>query len=1052
MMQGDASTLTWREPRIVALALLVVLAAGFSALISIGRQEDPTITNLFATITTVYPGAEPARVEALVTTGIEDHLREIAEVDLIESTSGTGVSIVTLQLLETLPDDRIEQVWSEIRDALSDAALSFPEGVPDPEMSTDGAGAYGAIVALTPARDGVPLTLLARYGDALADEMRNVPGTQLVNVFGQPDEEILVTLDTAEAAALGLSADQVAAAISAADAKVRAGQVTGTSSEWVVEVQGEIESLARLRNIVLREGEGGNALRLGDLARITRGPREPFGELAFQNGHPAILVAAKLEDGLQVDVWAGYIRETLTGFSDQLPGGMQAELVFDQSTYTADRLAEVGTNMAIGVGLVVAVLLITLGLRAALIVAVILPVVSLASLATMNAMALPIHQMSVTGMIVALGLLVDAGIVMTDEIARRLRSGLPRLEAVRGAVGRLTMPLFASTATTALSFTPMILLPGPAGDFVGSIAMAVVIMLVWSFVVAVTITPAIAGWILPAGSGGRLSGGLPSGPIGRVFSASLRWSVRNPIRSMALALVLPVLGFASLPLLTAQFFPGVDRDQFTIEVDLPPGTALALTQAVVARLDAALLNESDIESVSWSLGRSAPSFYYNIVGDRDAAPGHAQALIRTRSAGATEAILPRLQRDLPDLAPEAQVLVRGLVQGPPVSAPVELRVVGPDIAVLRQEGARLRQIVAGHDGVTLVRASISEGAPKLAIDIDEGAARRLGLSLGDVARQLEAGLVGMTGGSLIEGTEDLPVRVRLGAALRSDPSAIRDMPILPAGAAGLAAGGVFPAVPLSAIAEVTLEPGEGTITRRNGERVNTVQAFLLRGVLPEEALGDIQADLAAQGYAAPPGYRLEIGGDSDERASTLSNLLAPLGLIVTLSIAVVVMTFRSFRLAGVALVVSGLSAGLSILALAIFNYPFGIIAIIGVIGSIGVSINAALIIMTALQQDEAAASGDTGAMADVVMASSRHIVSTTITTVGGFVPLILAGGGFWPPFAMAVAGGVLLSTVVSFYFTPAAFRLVYARAPRVEGSAYHAAIAPTAIPVMQAAE
>lgn len=551
MMQGDVSTLTWREPRIVALALLVILAAGLSALISIGRQEDPTITNLFATITTVYPGAEPARVEALVTTGIEDHLREIAEVDLIESTSGTGVSIVTLQLLETLPDDRIEQVWSEIRDALSDAALSFPEGVPDPEMSTDGAGAYGAIVALTPAREGVPLTLLARYGDALADEMRNVPGTQLVNVFGQPEEEILVTLDTAEAAALGLSADQVAAAISAADAKVRAGQVTGTSSEWVVEVQGEIESLARLRNIVLREGEGGNALRLGDLARITRGPREPFGELAFQNGHPAILVAAKLEDGLQVDVWAGYIRETLTGFSDQLPGGMQAELVFDQSTYTADRLAEVGTNMAIGVGLVVAVLLITLGLRAALIVAIILPVVSLASLATMNAMALPIHQMSVTGMIVALGLLVDAGIVMTDEIARRLRSGLPRLEAVRGAVGRLTMPLFASTATTALSFTPMILLPGPAGDFVGSIAMAVVIMLVWSFVVAVTITPAIAGWILPAGSGGRLSGGLPSGPIGRVFSASLRWSVRNPIRSMALALVLPVLGFASLPLLTS---------------------------------------------------------------------------------------------------------------------------------------------------------------------------------------------------------------------------------------------------------------------------------------------------------------------------------------------------------------------------------------------------------------------------------------------------------------------------------------------------------------------
>ncbi|MDJ0823315.1 MAG: efflux RND transporter permease subunit, partial [Paracoccaceae bacterium] len=713
----------------------------------------------------------------------------------------------------------------------------------------------------------------------------------------------------------------------------------------------------------------------------------------------------------------------------------------------ADRLAEVGGNMALGVGLVIAVLLFTLGLRAAIIVAIILPVVSLASLATMNAIDLPIHQMSVTGMIVALGLLVDAGIVMTDEIARRLRGGAPRSQAVARSVGRLTMPLFASTATTALSFLPMILLPGPAGDFVGSIALAVVIMLGWSFVVAVTITPAIAGWILPDRSGGKLANGIPAGVLGRIFAASLRLSVRNPIRSMAFALVLPVLGFASLPLLSAQFFPGVDRDQFTIEVDLPPGTALRQTETVVRRLDDALSDLPEIENVTWVIGRSAPAFYYNIVTGRDGAPGFAHALIRTTSAEATEAVLPRLQRDLPTLAPEAQVLVRGLVQGPPVNAPVELRIVGPDIAVLRDAGTQLRRLVSEQDAVTLARASITEGAPKLAIDVDEAEARRLGLSLADVAGQLEAALVGTTGGSLIEGTEELPVRVRLGDALRANPAAIRDMGLLPGDATARSATGAYPAVPLSAIADVTLAPGEGTITRRNGERANTVQAFLLRGVLPEGALSAVQAQLEAQGFALPPGYRLEIGGDSDARSSTLNNLLAPLGLIVTLSIAVVVMTFRSFRLAAVALVVSGLSAGLSMLALAIFNYPFGINAIIGLIGSIGVSINAALIIMTALQENPDAAAGETDAMAEVVMNSSRHIVSTTITTVGGFLPLILAGGGFWPPFAMAVAGGVLLSTVVSFYFTPAAFRLVYARQ---RAPSKMAEVAP--VPMIQAAE
>lgn len=1027
-MAGLAN-LTWREPRIVALALLVIFAAGLSALVSIGRQEDPTITNIFATVTTAYPGAEPARVEALVTVGIEDALREIAEVDVIESASATGISIVSVELVETIESGRIEQVWSEIRDALSDAAQSLPPGVREPELDTDGAGAFGAIAAVTPARDGVPLALVGRYAEALADDLRNVPGTKLVAVYGLPEEEITVTLDAARAAALGLTAGHVAQAVQAADAKLRAGEITGSTDELVVEVAGEIDSLERLSSIVLRDGAGGATLRLGDIAAIDRGPRQPADEIALQDGVPAVLVAARLEDGLRVDAWAADLRATLDTFAAELPGGMTLDLVFDQSTYTAERLAEVGANMALGVALVIAVLFVTLGLRAALIVALILPVVSLASLATMNAFGLPIHQMSVTGMIVALGLLVDAGIVMTDDIARRLRAGAPRARAVSESVSRLAMPLFASTATTALSFMPMILLPGPAGDFVGSIALAVVIMLGWSFVVAVTITPAIAGWLLPERNAGRLAAGLPSGGLGRVFAASLAWSLRNPVRSIALALVLPVLGFASLPLLTAQFFPGVERDQFTIEVDMAPGTALARTAETVGRLDAALAEMPEIAGVTWVVGRSAPAFYYNIVSGRDGAPGFAHALVRTTSAEATEAILPALQARMPALAPDAQVLVRGLVQGPPVNAPVELRILGPDLAVLRDEGARLRRLVAGEDAVTLARASIAEGAPKLVLDIDEAEARRLGLTLADVAGQMEAALVGATGGTLVERTEELPVRVRLGDALRADPSAIRDMPLLPANAAARAATGDHPAVPLSAVADLRLEPGEGTVTRRNGERANTVQAFLLHGVLPEEALAGIRAAMDRQGFVLPPGYRLEIGGDSDARSSTLNNLLAPLGLIVTLSIAIIVMTFRSFRLAAVALVVSGLSAGLATLALAVFQYPFGINAIIGLIGSIGVSINAALIIMTALQQDPDAAEGQPEAMVGVVMDSSRHIVSTTVTTFGGFLPLILAGGGFWPPFAMAVAGGVLLSTVVSFWFTPAAFRLVYAQRP-----------------------
>jgi multidrug efflux pump subunit AcrB len=264
-------------------------------------------------------------------------------------------------------------------------------------------------------------------------------------------------------------------------------------------------------------------------------------------------------------------------------------------------------------------------------------------------------------------------------------------------------------------------------------------------------------------------------------------------------------------------------------------------------------------------------------------------------------------------------------------------------------------------------------------------------------------------------------------------SAVADLPILLPNAAATAASGAFSAVPLSELAVPVIEPAESVITRRNGERVNTVQAYIVPGVLPEEALQSVLVSLETAGFDVPAGYRIELGGDTDARSDTVGNLLASIGLIVMLTVATIALTFNSFRLTAVALVVCVLSAGLSMLSLAVLQFPFGINAIIGVIGSIGVSINAAIIILTGLKSDKAARAGDRSAMADVVTGSSRHIISTTITTFGGFLPLILAGGGFWPPFAVAIAGGVLLSAVVSFYFVPPMFALVYARGKSMQG-------------------
>ena len=424
------------------------------------------------------------------------------------------------------------------------------------------------------------------------------------------------------------------------------------------------------------------------------------------------------------------------------------------------------------------------------------------------------------------------------------------------------------------------------------------------------------------------------------------------------------------------------------------------------------------------IGESAPAFYYNMVMDRDGVPGFAEALVTTGSPDATERLIPVLQADLDRAFPDAQILVRGLVQGPPVDAPVEVRLVGPNLETLRTLGMDVRALMAQAPGITHTRADLIGADPKLVFALDEDKVRLAGLTLGEVAGQIESRLAGALGGSLLEATEELPVRVRLSDSDRATVDDLRSMMIVGPGAVVDAAHGDFPGIPLSALGALALVPSDSPIARRNGERVNTVQGFVALSVLPEEALTRVQTLLADSPMTLPPGYRLEFGGDADARAETTANLAGSVTLVVTLTVVTIFLTFGSYRLSAVTAAVAFLSFGLSLLALAVLQFPFGIQALIGAIGSIGVSVNAAIIILTALQRDEKAMAGDLAAMRAVVSRSARHIVSTTVTTVGGFIPLIMAGGGFWPPFATAIAGGVFLSMVISFYFTPPMFALV----------------------------
>ncbi|MBM68425.1 MAG: acriflavine resistance protein B [Haliea sp.] len=1018
--------LLYNNTRYFTLLVLVILAVGIASLRSIARQEDPTITNFVAHVTTFYPGADPARVEAIITRPLEDALRQIAEIDELNSSSATGVSSLTVSLVESLSDTDIERSWSEIRDALADAAAQFPPGASTPLFDDDRLKSYTMLVALrAETANTAPLSLLHRIALDFADAARNFDGTERVDLFGEPREEIRVAIDEVALASTGLSAADVAAALHGADPRVAAGRSTGHGNDFLIEIDGTFDGTAQIRDVLLRTTAEGGTIRVGDIAEVYRAQATPPDSRVLVKGVEGILIGVAMKDGLQVDRWAADFSTFLEGYRALAPQGVSIEVSYDQSVYTEERLRSVVGNLALGVVLVLLVLLFTMGWRAAVVVACILPLCTLFSITVLYHSGIAIHQMSVTGLVVALGLLVDGSIVMTDEIRKRLVDhGDSPLSSITGAVSRLRIPLLSSTVTTVLAFTPMVILPGPAGDFMGSIAIAVVIMLTGSLLLALIVTPVLAAWLLPRGlarSGHWWEMGIDSGTPGALLVRALDWSLQHPASSVALALVLPVTGFLTFPTLTAQFFPGTDRDQMYLQVKLPDGRSIDDTTALVQRLDQDLRREPLVRRVDWTIGESAPPFYYNMFRTREAMPSWAEALVLTTDARATDDLIRRLQRAVDRDYPEARIIVRGIDQGPPVMAPLEVEVYGDNLDVLRELGEAFRLRMEQLRDVTHTNTSLAAGAPKWVFHGDTMRMEMAGVSQRDVATALEAALQGISGGEVLEGTERLPVVARLDEARWHSPGDVGSLHLPLRGGAG---DNGLPGVTLHSLGSFSLEPARSPISRKQGERTNTVQAYLTRGVLPEEALEQLRTDLLANPIAMPEGYRYGFGGDSDERAGVVNEIMAPMGMIVALLIATIVLTFNSWRLSAVAGVVCVCSIGLSLLSLAIFQYPFGIQALIGVIGSIGVSINAAIIIMTALQEDSGAMSGGRYAVRRVVMDSSRHITSTTVTTFGGFLPLILEGSQFWPPFAMSIAGGVLLSTVVSFFLVPQLFVLL----------------------------
>ena len=1021
MADGDRlATLFYRNHHLLALTLLILLIAGISALYSLPRIEDPRITNRNPVILTLLPGAPAARIEALVTKPLEDKLREVSEVKEIESTSRPGISLINLELEDWIDRSSNETVFSKIRDKLADARLELPAGASIPEFDDKrGAVAYSLITAIKwDGAGSAPIGAMSRLGKELADRLRNLPGTENVRLFGAAEEEITITVEPDELAALGLTSADVASLIATADAKIPAGVLRSAQRDVLIELEGELESLQRIANIPITLNGSGGMIKLGDIASVAKTWQDPPQASAYANGKHALLVATRVDPAVRVDLWASMAHSVVDEFARLINGSINVEVAFDQSRYTEARLADLGGNLLAGAALVMLVVFLGMGWRAALVVSTALPLSAAFALFGLTFFGQQIHQMTIFGMIIAIGLLIDNAIVMTDEVNKHLHAGEDRQQAVVDAVRHLFTPLMASTLTTILGFMPIFLLPGNVGDFVGPIAISVVLALIGSFFVSMTLIAALAGrFATPGTAQARLCWwrtGLHSAWLAKRYQSGLLAAVRRPWVTVPATLVLPLLGFGLATTLGNQFFPPADRDQFEVEVRMPSDTSLAQTARITRDIEAVIRAENGVQRVDWLVGGSYPSVYYNQIMEEDNEASYAHGIVVGNSLQKVNASIPRLQTLLDERFPQAQIVVSPFGQGPPYEAPVAFRIVGPNPAELKRYGDELRRLMHMQPAIVHTRATIAGGDPKLWFNADEQQVRLAGLTLVDVASQFQTNLEGRIGGSMLEDLEQMPVRIRFDNDQRGSLKNIRSLQLV--SAQTTSAHGWIPA---EAIGTFELRPELAKITRRDGKRVNKVLGYVTQGTLPIEVTRAILSAFETNGFQLASGYRIEVAGDSEEQGRAIAQLATYAPVLLALMIATVVLAFRSMALAAVIGAVAVFSIGLGMLSLWMSGFPLGFNPILGSAGLMGVAINGTIVVLAAIRANARARAGNAEAIVAETLGTTRHILSTTLTTVGGFMPLLLlTGGNFWPPLAVVIAGGVGFSVILSLLFTP----------------------------------
>ena len=996
---------------------LLLLIGGSVSYFDLGQLEDPEFTLKKAMVITMYPGASPQQVEEEVTFPIENAIQQLPYVDYVTSISSNGKSQISVEMKSTYRKEQLRQIWDEMRRKINDLSPSLPSGVYPSTILDDFADVYGVMYSVT--GDGYSYDELKDYVDFLKRELVLVKGVSKVTVAGQQQAQVMVEVSTRKLAQLGIAPSHIFQLLQSQNTVSNAGKIRVGDESIRLHPTGEFKDVKELETLLISKSGANELIYLGDVAKVYREYAEVPNNIIRYNSQQALLIGVSFMSGVNVVDVGKNIDEHLASLEYQRPHGIHINSVYNQPQEVQKSVDGFIISLLEAIAIVIVVLLLFMGLKSGILIGGILLLTVLGTFIFMKLFAIDLQRISLGALIIALGMLVDNAIVVTEGILINLKRGQTKLKAAVNIVEQTKWPLLGATVIAVTAFAPIGLSSDASGEFAGSLFWVLFISLLLSWITAITLTPFFANLMFKENEFKNEEGQEDEDPYkGFIFNgykAILDLALHFRKTTLILMVVLlctAVVGFGSVK---QSFFPASNTPMFYVDYWQEQGSDIRSTLEGVKKLEEFLQKEDLVEEVTSTTGQGAPRFMLTYAPEKSY-PAYGQLIIRVADREAVATVMQTVRDYSSNHALSAQLKIKPMEIGPSTDAKIEARFSGPDPVVLRQLAAKAEELIGEDEGAYNIRDDWRARTKMIRPQFNEQKARRLGISKSDLDNVLLTSLSGKQVGVYRDGTQLLPIIARSPANERLNVESVHDLqiysPVL----------GVF--IPVTQVVdEFDVQWEDSLIMRRDRKRTITVMAD--NNVLGDETPAKLFARIRGpiENMELPRGYQLEWGGEYESSSDAQKAIFGSLPLGYLAMFAVTVLLFNSLKQpliiwATVPLAIIGVSAGL--LAM---NAPFSFMGLLGLLSLSGMLIKNGIVLVDQINLELREGKSPYEAVFDSGVSRVRPVAMAAITTILGMIPLLF--DVFFQSMAVTIMFGLGFATILTLIVVPVLYTVIF---------------------------